>query len=32
VSRAKALLGYDPQCTVEEGMTRFWAWYQTHPA
>jgi len=27
VSKARELLGYDPQVTVEEGMARFWAWY-----
>jgi len=30
VSRARSLLGYDPQCSVAEGMSRFWSWYQTH--
>jgi len=30
VSRATALLGYQPSVTVEEGMQRFWRWYQEH--
>ncbi len=28
VSKAKALLGYDPRVTIEEGIRRFVAWYQ----
>src|SRR5579875_160713 len=29
ISRARSLLGYDPQVSVEEGVTRFWEWYRT---
>lgn len=28
VSRASELLGYHPSVTVDEGMRRFWSWYQ----
>jgi len=28
VDRAKELLGYAPKVTVEQGVQRFWAWYQ----
>ncbi len=28
ITKARTLLGYDPHVSVEEGMTRFWAWYQ----
>ena len=28
VTKARELLGYDPCVTVEEGLARFWAWYQ----
>jgi UDP-glucuronate 4-epimerase len=28
VSKARQLLGYDPQVSVEQGLARFWAWYQ----
>ena len=28
ISKARELLGYDPQCSVREGVGRFWAWYQ----
>lgn len=28
VSKARELLGYAPQISVEAGMTRFWEWYQ----
>ena len=28
VTKARELLDYDPSVTVEEGLTRFWAWYQ----
>lgn len=28
VTKARELLDYDPQVTVQEGMARFWAWYQ----
>jgi len=27
ISKAKRLLGYDPQVSVEEGVSRFWEWY-----
>jgi UDP-glucuronate 4-epimerase len=28
VSKAQRLLGYRPKISVEEGVTRFWEWYQ----
>ncbi len=28
ITKARTLLGYDPVVSVEEGMERFWAWYQ----
>ncbi|MCJ7550992.1 MAG: GDP-mannose 4,6-dehydratase [Anaerolineae bacterium] len=28
VTKARELLGYDPRVTVEEGLARFWTWYQ----
>lgn len=28
VSKARELLGYDPQFSVREGVSRFWAWYR----
>lgn len=28
ISKARRLLGYDPQVSVEEGVTRFWEWYR----
>jgi UDP-glucuronate 4-epimerase len=28
ITKARALLDYDPQVTVEEGCRRFWDWYQ----
>jgi len=28
VSKARELLGYNPHITIEEGLERFWAWYQ----
>jgi len=28
ISKARALLDYDPQVTVEEGCRRFWEWFQ----
>lgn len=28
VSKARELLGYDPQISVREGVERFWWWYQ----
>lgn len=29
ISKARALLGYDPQVTVEDGVRRFYDWYLT---
>jgi UDP-glucuronate 4-epimerase len=29
ITLARDLLGYDPHVSVEEGMTRFWEWYQS---
>lgn len=29
ISKARHLLGYNPQISVEEGVRRFWAWYET---
>ncbi len=29
ISKARRLLGYNPQISVEEGVRRFWAWYET---
>lgn len=28
ISKARELLGYDPQFSVREGVSRFWAWYR----
>ena len=28
VGKARKLLGYDPQVSIEAGLERFWAWYQ----
>lgn len=28
ISKARQLLGYDPQVSVKEGVTRFWQWYE----
>jgi UDP-glucuronate 4-epimerase len=28
IGRARAMLGYDPKISVEEGVTHFWEWYQ----
>ena len=28
IAKARELLGYDPQFSVREGVSRFWAWYQ----
>ena len=28
ISKARELLGYDPQCSVREGISLFWTWYQ----
>jgi UDP-glucuronate 4-epimerase len=30
ISKARHLLGYDPQISVAEGVRRFWEWYQAH--
>jgi UDP-glucuronate 4-epimerase len=30
IGKAARLLGYDPQVSVEEGVTAFWEWYQVH--
>lgn len=30
VSKARTLLGYDPQWSVKDGLRQFWTWYQTH--
>lgn len=30
VSKARTLLGYDPQWSVKDGLRQFWMWYQTH--
>ena len=29
VGKARELLGYNPHVTIEEGLDRFWSWYQT---
>ena len=28
-TKARRMLGYSPQVSVEEGLSRFWAWYQS---
>ncbi len=28
IDKARRLLGYDPQVSVQEGVARFWEWYQ----
>jgi UDP-glucuronate 4-epimerase len=28
IDKARRLLDYSPQVSVEEGVTRFWQWYQ----
>ncbi len=28
ISKARRLLGYNPQVSVQEGVTRFWEWYK----
>ncbi len=30
VSKARKLLGYNPQWSVKEGLREFWTWYQKH--
>ena len=30
IGKAKALLDYDPQVSVDEGVRRFWEWYREH--
>jgi UDP-glucuronate 4-epimerase len=30
ISKARRLLGYNPQVSVQEGVRRFWEWYNTH--
>lgn len=30
IGKARALLDYNPQISVEEGVTRFWEWYREH--
>lgn len=30
IDKAKALLGYDPQVSVDEGVRRFWEWYREY--
>ncbi len=30
ITKARELLGYDPQTSVEAGLAKLWAWYQTH--
>jgi UDP-glucuronate 4-epimerase len=30
ISKARRLLGYDPQVSVAEGLRRFWEWYCEH--
>ena len=30
ISKARRLLGYDPQVSVKEGLAEFWAWYQAN--
>lgn len=30
ISKARRLLGYDPQVSVVEGVRRFWEWYREH--
>lgn len=29
ISKARRLLGYEPQTSVQEGVRRFWEWYRT---
>lgn len=30
ISKARRLLGYDPQVSVKEGLAKFWDWYQAN--
>lgn len=30
ISKARELLGYNPQLSVKEGVRQFWTWYQKH--
>lgn len=30
ITLARELLGYDPRVTVDEGLQRFWSWYQAN--
>jgi nucleoside-diphosphate-sugar epimerase len=30
VSKARRLLGYEPEVTVEEGLKRTWDWFNTY--
>ena len=32
ISKARRLLGYNPQVSVQEGVQRFWHWYQSQDA
>jgi UDP-glucuronate 4-epimerase len=32
VTRARQMLGYDPQVSIDEGLTRFWNWYRQEAA
>ena len=32
ISKARRLLGYDPQFPLEKGLEEFWRWYQDHRA
>jgi UDP-glucuronate 4-epimerase len=30
ITKARRLLDYNPQVSVQEGMAKFWAWYEAH--
>ncbi|HEX6314735.1 MAG TPA: GDP-mannose 4,6-dehydratase, partial [Gemmatimonadaceae bacterium] len=32
LDRARDLLGYEPQVSVQEGLARLWAWYADNPS